>query len=61
MSLSVSYSWLGVSWHMLANILHTQLKAMKALLHEYEAFVAVEEMLDCIGYPFCWGLLGWTR
>ena len=35
--------------------LSTQLKAMQALLHEYEASVAVEEMLDCIGYPFSLG------
>lgn len=35
--------------------LHTQLKAMQALLHEYEASMVVEEMLDCIGYPFSLG------
>ena len=33
----------------------TQLKAMQALLREYEASVVVEEMLDCIGYPFSLG------
>ena len=36
----------------------TQLKAMQALLHEYEASVVVEEMLDTL---FHWGLPGWTQ
>lgn len=35
--------------------LHTQSKGMHALLREYEASVVVEEMLDCIGYPFSLG------
>jgi hypothetical protein len=37
------------------NKLRTQMKAMNALLHEYEASLVVEEMLDCIGYPFSLG------